>query len=48
MTPEAGVIYNNCNFTKQYWINKQLTFRWRNLDAPSDIKPCLVAVESFL
>ena len=40
MTP--AVIYNNCNFTKQYWSNhiKQLTFvlGGQYLDAPGDIK----------
>ena len=48
MTPEVGVICNNYNFTKQYWINKQLSLRWHNLDAPGDIKPCLVPVGSLL
>ena len=48
MTSGAGIIYNNCNFTKQYWGNKGLTFRWWYMDDPGDIKPCLVPVESLL
>ena len=41
-----AVIFNNCNFTKQYLLKylnnilKQWIFRRWYLDTPSDTKPC--------